>query len=185
MYKVTQDTKYLANVDYYTLNNGNYVLLKAGTDYTVGNTISGTVYNKFEYDRLYIRAWGSSAHYQEFPYKPSGVYNSLPEHEVGANDVDLDAYTNTKGKTIRNRVRHDVASLDFNVETMNGAELHSFFNMTTNVWLDCYFFYEPSWNFVSKKMYRSATVKYNKYYVDVTNPDKNIYTDIDFGFVEE
>ena len=54
MYKQTQYTKYFANVDYYTLNNGNYVLLVAGTDYNIGDTITGTVYNKFEYDRLYI-----------------------------------------------------------------------------------------------------------------------------------
>lgn len=187
MYKQTQDSKYLANVDYYVYNASisDYVLLVAGTDYTIGSTISGTVYNKFEYDRLYIRPWGSTGHYEEFPYRPDGMNNTLPEHDVGANDVDLDAYTNTAGRTIRGRVRHDVASLDFNVPTMNGEELHQLFDRTTNVWLDCYFFYESAWDFVSLKMYRSGTVKYHKYYVDSTNPNKNIYTDINFGFVEE
>lgn len=136
------------------------------------------------YDKLYIRPWGSSGAYSEFPYAIGGV-NTLPEHDVGANDVDLDAYTNTAGYTIRNRVRHDVASLEFNVPVMSGAELHSLLNMTTNVWLDCKFFYEPSWAFVSKKMYRNATVSYHKYYVDPTNPDNNIYTDVNWGFVEE
>lgn len=185
MYKQTQDTKYLENVDYYTLDNGNYVLLVVGTDYNVGDNITGTVYNKFEYDRLYIRAWGSSSHYQEFPYRPDGMNNTLPEYDGNANDVDLDAYTNTAGRTIRGRVRHDVASLDFNVATMTGAELHELFDRTTNVWLDCYFFYESAWDFVSLKMYRSGTVKYHKYYVDIIDPNKNIYTDINFGFVEE
>lgn len=137
-----------------------------------------------DYDKLYIRFWGSSGAFQEFPYKISGV-NTLPEHDVGANDVDLDAYTNTAGYTIRNRVRHDVATLEFNVPTMTGKELHDLFNMTTNVWLECRFFYEPSWNFVNKKMYRQATIKYHKYYVHPNDPEKNIYTDINFGFVEE
>lgn len=184
MYKQTPYTKYLANVDYYVLNNGNYVLLVAGTDYTVGNDISGTVYNKFEYDVLYIRPWGSSGAYQPFPYVIAGV-NTLPEHEVGANDVDLDSYTNLDGYTIRNRVRHDVATLEFEVQTMYGDELHNLMERTKNVWLDCYFFYESNWDFAVKKMYRNATVKYHKYYVDSVDPNKNIYTDVNWGFVEE
>ena len=139
---------------------------------------------QYENDKLYIRPWGSSEPYSEFPYEINGV-NTLPEHDAGANDVDLDAYTNTKGRKIRNRVRHDVATLDFDVPTMMGDELHNFFDYTTDVWLDCYFFYEPEWSFVSKKMYRSATVKYHKYYIDKTNPLKNIYQDVQFGFVEE
>lgn len=137
-----------------------------------------------KYDTLLIRKWGSSGNYTEFPYKIDGV-NTLPENDASVNDVDLDAYTNTKGYTVRNRVRHDVASLDFNVPTMTGEELHKFFDLTTNVWLDCKFFYEPSWGFVSKKMYRSATVKYHKYYIHPTDPDKNIYQNVTFSFVEE
>jgi hypothetical protein len=99
------------------------------------------------YDKLYIRPYGSTQAFQEFPYKIDGV-NTLPEHDVSANDVDLDAYTNTNGYTIRNRQRHDVATLEFNVPTMSGEELHELFDMTTNVWLECRFFYEPAWNFV-------------------------------------
>ena len=138
----------------------------------------------YKYDKLYIRPWESSEAYQEFPYQIDGV-NTLPEHDVSANDVDLDAYTNTAGFTIRNRQRHDVATLEFNVPTMTGAELHQLINMTSDVWLDCYFFYESNWNFVSKKMYRNATVKYHKYYVDPVDPNKNIYTNVNWGFVEE
>ncbi len=138
----------------------------------------------YEYDKLYIRPWGSSEPYQEFPYEIDGI-NTLPEHDASANDVDLDAYTNTAGYTIRNRVRHDVATLEFNVPTMSGGELHDMFDMTTDVWLDCYFFYEPEWSFVSKKMYRNATVKYHKYYIDKENPENNIYQNVNFGFVEE
>lgn len=137
-----------------------------------------------DYSKMWFRPWGSSAAMQEFPYTISNV-STLPEHDVAANDVDNDAYTNTAGYTVRNRVRHDVATLTFNIPEMSGAELHRLFDMTTNVWLECRFFYEPSWGFVNKKMYRNGTVSYHKYYVDPINPDKNIYTDIQFGFVEE
>lgn len=139
----------------------------------------------YEYDKLYIRPWGSAEAYTEFPYKPDGANNTIPDHDAGQNDVDVDSYTNTLGKTVRNRVRDNVKTLDFNVSEMNGQELKDFFEMTRPVWLDCLFFDEVEWNFVSKKMYRSATVKYHKYYMDASNPLNNQYTDIQFGFVEE
>lgn len=138
----------------------------------------------FKYDKMYIRPYGSSAGFEELPYEIEGV-NTLPEHDVSANDVDLDAFTNTEGYTVRNRVRHDVASVTFSVPTMTGKELHKFFNETTNVWLECVFFYEPEWGFTHKKMYRSATVSYHKYYVDPVDPEKNIYQDVSFSFVEQ
>lgn len=138
----------------------------------------------YKNSKLYLRNWGSSGAYTEFPYAINGV-NSTPEHDVTQNDVDLDAYTNTKGKTIRNRVRHDVTSLDFNVPTMTGSELHNFFEYTKNQWFDCYYFDESRWAFVSKKMYRSGTVKYHKYYIDDNNPNNNQYTQIQFSFIEE
>ena len=184
MYILATSTKYQKNVKYYSKSDNTYTLLVEGTDYTVGATITGTVYQNPEYDKLYIRPWGSTSAYQEFPYKVDGV-NTLPEYDGSSNDADLDAYTNTAGYTVRNRVRHDVATLEFNVPTMSGEELHDLFGMTSNVWLDCLFFYESAWNFTSKKMYRNATVKYHKYYIDGTNPNKNIYTDINWGFVEE
>lgn len=137
-----------------------------------------------DYKKMYFRPYGSSASYQEFPYAIAGV-NTLPAHTIGANDVDLDAYTNTAGYAVRNRVRHDVASIEFQVPTMTGDELHKLFQRTTDVWLDCKFFYEPAWSFVSKKMYRSGTITYTKYYVDASDPTKNIYTDVKFSFIEE
>lgn len=136
------------------------------------------------YKKMYFRNWGDSGNYQEFPYEISGV-NTLPAHTVSANDVDLDAYTNTAGYTVRNRARDNVASIEFQVPTMTGDELHKLFQRTSNVWLDCKFFYEPAWAFVSKKMYRSGTIKYTKYYVDASDPNKNIYTDVTFSLIEE
>ena len=139
----------------------------------------------YEYNKLYLRPWGSSDAYNEFKYSVDGVNNGLPEHTGGANDVDRDSYTNLEGYTIRNRVRHDVATLDFSVPTMTGEELHAFFDYTTGVYFDAYFFYEPVWGFTSKKMYRSATVTYTRYYIDPVNPNNNIYKDVKFSFVEE
>ena len=169
MYKQTQDTKYRANVDYYSKTNNVYTLLVAGTDYTIGNTISGTKYNRFDYDKVYINAI-------PFPY--------TPQHDAGQNDVDLDAYTNTKGYTIRNRVRHDVKTLDFSIPTMTGAELHNLLQLRSPVWFQCTFFDEVDWTMVTKKMYCSSP-KYTKYYIDENNPDNNIYSDVQFGFVEQ
>ena len=195
MYLLATTSKYQEGTKYYTKSGSTYTLF---TNYNVGDTITGTIYEAAEYDRMYFRKWGSTGTYTRFPYQVSSI-STLPEHDMGANDVDLDAYTNTKGKTIRNRVRHDVASIEFNIPTMTGEELHTLFTSTTNVWLDCVFFYEPSWAFVSKKMYRSGTVTFHRYYVDnsttaskrpnpnnrTPDPNNNIYTDIQISFIEQ
>lgn len=184
MYLLATTTTYQKETKYYSKSGDTYTLLVEGTDYTVGNAITGTKYELAQPDRLYIRPYGSTSAYQRFPYKINGV-DTLPEHDGAANDVDLDAYTNTAGYVVRNRVRHDVATLEFNVPTMLGKELHELFDRTTDIWLDCLFFYAPAWDFVSKKMYRNATVKYHNYYIDIDNMDNSIYQNVNFGFVEE
>lgn len=123
----------------------------------------------YEYDKIYVNGVA-------FPF--------TPVHDAGQNDVDLDAYTNLKGKTVRNRVRHDVKTLDFNIPTMTGAELKKLLDMREPVWFQCTFFDESEWKIVTKKMYCSSP-KYKKYYIDKNNPLNNIYTDVQFGFVEE
>lgn len=137
------------------------------------------------YQKLLIRKWGSDDEYLEFPYSLSNGENGLPEFDVSTNDLDKDSYTNTKGKTIRNRIRKDVASLDFNVSEMDGDELHKFYQITNDTWFEAIFFYEPEWKFVSKKVYRSGTVKFHKYYIHPTDPNKNIYTNVQFSFIEQ
>ena len=184
MYLLATTTTYQAETKYYTKSDNTYTLLIEGIDYTVGDTITGTKYEAAEYDRIYIRKWGSDDAYKRFNYKVNNV-TTLPENDFSANDVDLDAYTNTKGKTIRNRVRSNVASLDFDVPIMTGTELHSFYSRTKSVYLDVLFFYEPEWDFVSKKMYRSGTVKQHKYYIHPTDPSKNIYKNVQFSFIEQ
>ena len=117
MYLLATTTTYQKDTKYYSKSGDTYTLLVENTDYTVGSTITGTVYEAAQYNLLYTRPWGSNDAYKRFSYVIDGV-NTLPEHDMGANDVDLDAYTNTAGYTVRNRVRHDVATLEFNVETM-------------------------------------------------------------------
>ena len=46
-YYVTMDAKYKTGVDYYTESSGTYTKLIAGTDYTVGDAITGTVYEAY------------------------------------------------------------------------------------------------------------------------------------------
>ena len=123
----------------------------------------------YEYDKIYVNGVA-------FPF--------TPVHDAGQNDVDLDAYTNLKGKTVRNRVRHDVKTLDFNIPTMTGAELKKLLDMREPVWFQCTFFDESEWKIVTKKMYCSSP-KYTKYYIDNSNPLNNIYQNVQFGFVEE
>lgn len=131
----------------------------------------------YELDKIYIDD-------EEFPYSIDGVNNTIPEYDAGQNDVDLDSYTNTKGKTIRNRIRSDVKTLDFNVPMMTGAEMKKLLELRKPVWFQCTFFDESEWAMVTKKMYCSSP-KYHKYYIDKDNPLLNIYTDVQFGFVEE
>lgn len=185
MYILATTSNYMPDVKYYSKSGSTYTLLVAGTDYTIGSTISGTIYQAPELDKMYLRNWGSTGAYSEFPYLINGV-NTLPENDVSQNDVDLDAYTNTAGKTIRNRVRHDVTSLDFEVPTWSGGELHNFLEYTKGVWFDCLYFDESRWAFVSKKMYRSGTVKYHRYMIpDKYDPTKMIFQNISFSFIEE
>ena len=91
----------------------------------------------YEYDKVYVND-------VPFPY--------TPVHDAGQNDVDLDAYTNTAGYTIRNRVRHDVKTLDFVVPTMSGAEMKQLMQMRNPVWFTATFFDEAEWQIVHKKI---------------------------------
>lgn len=139
----------------------------------------------YSYTKLYLRAWGSSSSYSEFPYVIGGV-NTLPPYDATQNDMDKDTYTNTKGKLVRNKIRDNAKTLEFNIPVMSGQELKNFFSLTKNkTWLQVIFFDEVAWDFVTKKMYRSATVKYHKDYIDETNPLLNVYTNVEFSLIEE
>lgn len=121
-------------------------------------------------DKIYINGVA-------IPYVPTNI-------SASQEDVDLDAYTNLSGYTIRNRVRHDVKTLEFNLPVMTGKELHNLLKLRDPVWFQCSFFDESEYKMVTKKMYCSSP-KYTKYYLDKNNPDNNIYTDINFSFIEQ
>lgn len=61
-YNETTDTEYLENVEYFERNNYTFTKLVAGTDYTVGDTIEKTLYNKEE-------NYGDNANYVFLPPK--------------------------------------------------------------------------------------------------------------------
>lgn len=107
-----------------------------------------------------------------------------PTMSAAQEDVDRDSYTNLEGYTIRNRVRHDVKTLDFNIPYMTGPELHSLLNLRNDVWFNCSFFDEDSYSIITVKMYCSSP-KYTKYYIDNENPNNNVYTDVQFSFIQE
>ena len=111
-----------------------------------------------------------------FPYVSVGV-------KEGLRDVDLDAYTNLEGYTVRNRVREDVRTLDFSFDNMEGRELHTLLNLVKKEWFNVTFFDEKDWAMVTKKMYCSDKT-YQKYYM-ADNPDENLYQNVAFGFVEQ
>ena len=51
-YELTTDTKYTNYRKYYSKSGDTYTLLVAGTDYIIGNTITGTIYQNKYYDWL-------------------------------------------------------------------------------------------------------------------------------------
>lgn len=139
----------------------------------------------YSYTKLYLRPYGSSSAYSEFPYVVGGV-NTLPPFSVTQNDMDKDTYTNTKGKLVRNKIRDNVNTRNFKIPTMTGVEVKEFFRLTKGkTWLQVVFFDEAEWDFVTKKMYRSATVAYDVDYVDEVDPLKNRYSNFEFSLIEE
>ena len=77
-----------------------------------------------------------------------------------------------------------VKTLDFNVTSMSYDELHNLLQMRSPVWFQCTFFDEAEGEMITRKMYCSSP-KYHKYYLDPVDFHKNIYTDVQFSFVEE
>ena len=95
-------------------------------------------------------------------YVDGVAFPFTPEMDAGQNDVDLDAYTNTKGYTKRNRIRHDVKTLDFNIPVMDGQELKDILALRSKAWFNCTFFDESEWKIITVKMYCSSPT-YHKY----------------------
>lgn len=81
-------------------------------------------YNKYE---NYIRVGNSSSSLKQFP-TPSTLTITL-------HDLDKDAYTDLKGKTHRNRVRHDVYDIQLGYSVLSDADLAYILNAISNAWV--------------------------------------------------
>lgn len=126
----------------------------------------------------------TQADYDKNKITVDGVDLPLPSTlPVELNDVDLDAYTNTKGQTIRGRIREDVESLEFSYDVINGIELNSLLNITSKEWFNVSWFSEKANARVTHKFYRSK-INYEKYYVCDNRADCR-YTNVMFSFVQE
>lgn len=82
-------------------------------------------YNKYEsYIRIGHRADGSDL--ENFP-TPSALGRSLK-------DVDLDAFTDLKGYTQRNRIRHDVEQITLSYSVLSPNDERYILNRISPVW---------------------------------------------------
>lgn len=81
-------------------------------------------YNKYE---NYIRVGESADSLANFP-TPSSIADTL-------NDVDTDAFTDLLGYTHRNRVRHDVLSLDISYSILSDEDKRYILNAISPEWI--------------------------------------------------
>lgn len=81
-------------------------------------------YNKYE---NYIRVGTSPQTLQDFP-TPSSIGYLLA-------DVDKDPFTDLQGYTHRNRVRHDVLSLELGYNILSDEDLAFILNTISNAWV--------------------------------------------------
>ena len=83
-------------------------------------------YGKYE---VYIRVGSSPSSLQEFP-TPSEFKRTL-------SDVDKDPYTDLKGYTHRNRVRHDVENFTLSYNVLDSKDMRYILNAISPVWFYC------------------------------------------------
>ena len=83
----------------------------------------------YDYNKLenYIRVGNSASNLANFP-TPSSIGYLLA-------DVDKDPFTDLKGYTHRNRVRHDVLSLEVNYAILSENDLSTILNKISPVWI--------------------------------------------------
>ena len=81
-------------------------------------------YNKYE---NYIKVGNTSLTLEDFP-TPSSIGYLLA-------DVDKDAFTDLQGYTHRNRVRHDVLSLELGYAILSEEDLAFILNAISNEWI--------------------------------------------------
>jgi len=80
----------------------------------------------FNKNEDYIRVGSSPSNLADFP-TPSTLAITL-------HDLDKDAYTDLKGKTHRNRVRHDVYDIQLGYSVLSDADLAFILNAISPTW---------------------------------------------------
>ena len=98
-YYQTSDTTYQANTDYYVLTDNEYVLLIVGTDYEVGDTITGTVYNLDYINPIQISANQITVEFVSDTDDACEIYDIM----LNAGAVKL-AYSQNQNETVTNTV---------------------------------------------------------------------------------
>lgn len=111
-------------------------------------------YGKYE---TYIRVGSSLNNLQPFP-TPSEFQRTL-------SDVDKDPYTDLKGYTHRNRVRHDVENFTLIYNVLGDEDLEYILNAISPVWFYCEVTNLKTGAKSTHKMYASDK-KWNTYRVE-------------------
>lgn len=128
-------------------------------------------------NETYIRVGSSINNLQPFP-TPSEFKRTL-------SDVDKDPYTDLKGYTHRNRVRHDVENFTLSYNILSDDDLQYILNAISPVWFYCEVTNLKTGSKSVHKMYASDK-QWNTYRVTkVGNNWEEIMTAFTVSFVEE
>lgn len=128
-------------------------------------------------NETYIRVGSSRNNLQPFP-TPSEFKRTL-------SDVDKDPYTDLKGYTHRNRVRHDVENFTLSYNVLSDDDLQYILNAISPVWFYCEVTNLKTGSKSVHKMYASDK-QWNTFRVTkVGNNWEEVMTAFTVSFVEE
>lgn len=134
----------------------------------------------YDYNKLenYIRVGNSSNSLANFP-TPSSIGYSLA-------DVDKDPYTDLRGYTHRQRVRHDVLSLQLGYNVLSDDDLSEILNKISKTWIYVEIQDKKTQERTVHKMYASDK-QFNSFLVwkDNNNDWHEEYTQFTVTLVEE
>lgn len=141
-------------------------------------------YNKYEnYIRIGHNGSGSKGNYtcsdlQPFPTPSNGFKRKL-------HDVDVDAYTDLKGYTHRNRVRHDVEDITLSYSILSPADEAYILNRISPTWVYVELIDKKTRQKKVHKMYASDK-EWDVYHVVYKNGEwVEVATQFSFSLVEE
>ena len=125
----------------------------------------------------YIRVGTTKSTLKPFP-TPSGFNRTL-------SDVDKDPYTDLKGYTHRNRVRHDVENFELTYNLLSDSDLKYILNAISPVWFYCEITDKKTGRKKVHKMYASDK-KFNTFRANYVNGKwVEEFISLSVSFVEE